>query len=86
MKILLLGATGRTGKQVLSIALQEGYMVSCLARNTRRIEPHTNLSIFEGDPTKQLDLEKAIYGCKSIISVLNISRTSDFPWAPLQTP
>ena len=31
-------------------------------------------------------LYKAAKGCDAIISVLNISRTSDFPWARLRTP
>lgn len=43
------------------------------------------MSVFEGTPTDEKALEKAIEGCEVIISALNISRTSDFPWAPLRT-
>ncbi len=38
MKILVLGATGRTGKLVLKTALEKGYQVHCLSRNSQRIE------------------------------------------------
>ena len=86
MHILLLGATGRTGKQVLQIALEKGYHVSCLVRNPKRVPQHPKLSIFEGIPTDSNALKQAMKGCAIIVSVLNISRTSDFPWAPLRTP
>ncbi|MFP2997783.1 NAD(P)H-binding protein [Spongiivirga sp. MCCC 1A20706] len=86
MKILLLGATGRTGKLVLEKALEKGHRVHCLSRNSQRLTTQNGLKIFEGDPSKSADLEKAISGCNAIISVLNISRTSDFPWSKLRTP
>ncbi len=86
MRVLLLGATGRTGKIVLSKALEKGYHVNCLARNTERIEKKDGLTIFEGNPTNITDIKQAITECDSVISVLNISRKSDFPWAGLRTP
>ena len=86
MKILLLGATGRTGKLVLQNALNNGHQVNCLSRNSERITPMGGLKIFEGSPKNKTDLEKAVSDCDAIISVLNISRKSDFPWAPLRTP
>lgn len=86
MRILLLGATGRTGKWVLQQALEAGYNVHVLARNTGRITPHKNLKIIEGDVTSTKDLSEAIEGCSGAISCLNVSRTSDIPWSPLRTP
>jgi uncharacterized protein YbjT (DUF2867 family) len=86
MKILLLGATGRTGKWVLQQALEQGHQVNCLSRQIKRLHPQDGLLLFEGDPTHPDDLKTAILGCDGIISVLNISRTSDFPWATLRTP
>lgn len=86
MNVLVLGATGRTGKWVVQEALKKGHFVHCLARNTSRIEPHKRLKTFEGNPTNQTDLEQAISHCEAIISVLNVSRKSDFPWSILRTP
>jgi putative NADH-flavin reductase len=86
MKIFLLGATGRTGKLVLTQALTEGYEVNCLARKIERISNKTGLKTFEGNPENLKDLETAMLGCDAIISVLNISRKSDFPWSSLRTP
>lgn len=86
MKILLLGATGRTGKLVLALALRKGYQVNCLVRNSKRLEEQDSIRIFEGNPSKREDLQSAMTSCECIISVLNVSRKSDFPWSGLRTP
>ena len=86
MKLFLLGATGRTGKWVLQEALKRNHEVVCLSRNVERLGKHVNLIVIEGSPTKLEDVEKAIAGCDVIVSVLNVSRKSDFPWARLRTP
>lgn len=86
MKICLLGATGRTGKLVLEKALQSGHEVACLARNISRIEPRDGLSVMEGETTHEQDLKRALTGCQGVISALNVSRHSDFPWSRLRTP
>lgn len=86
MKLLLLGATGRTGKLVLKLALQQGYEVHCLVRDSTKLSKHELLTIFEGNAQDYNILSLASEGCDCIISALNISRTSDFPWSPLRTP
>ncbi|TMM59343.1 NAD-dependent epimerase/dehydratase family protein [Maribacter algarum] len=86
MRILILGATGRTGKWVLKLALKKGYNVHILVRDCTKITAEENLTIFHGTPADKSMLSKAAENCKAIISVLNISRTSDFPWAKLRTP
>lgn len=86
MKLLVLGATGRTGKLVLETALQKGCQVTCLARNIARINPQDGLTCMEGNCEDPEHLKNAITGCDAVINVLNISRKSDFPWAKLRTP
>lgn len=88
MKILLLGATGRTGRYVLRQALERGYAVHALVRNPQRVAQarHPNLTLFTGTPTDAGIVQEAMAGCRAVISTLNISRTSDFPWSPLRTP
>lgn len=70
----------------MDYALACGHQVSCLARKSERIAQRDGLTVFEGDPSLESDLKKALEGCEAIISVLNVSRTSDFPWASLRTP
>jgi len=86
MKLLILGATGRTGKWIVQVSLQKGYEVVCLVRYPEKLSPTEKLTILKGNPINQEDLEKAMQGCDAVLSALNISRTSDFPWAKLRTP
>lgn len=86
MKIFILGATGRTGKLLLQEALQQGYEVHVLVRDKTRVPLHPALTIFEGQPADNIALNQAMKGCGAILSALNISRNSDFPWAKLRTP
>lgn len=85
-KLLLLGATGRTGKHVLQLALQQGYQVTCLVRDVSKVESAANLKVFEGNADNEKDLANALQDVDVVISTLNVSRVSDFPWAPLRTP
>jgi uncharacterized protein YbjT (DUF2867 family) len=87
MTILILGITGRTGKYVLEEALKNKYTVHALVRNKNKVHIHSDqLVLFEGIPTDKAVLADAMQKCEAVISVLNISRTSDFPWAKLRTP
>ena len=86
-QILLLGATGRTGKEVLHLALSCGFHVNILVRDAFKVKiDHPKLRVFEGDTRSCADLGIAAEGCEAVISCLNISRKSDFPWAALRTP
>ncbi len=86
MKIFILGATGRTGKHLVQSALQKGYEVTCLVRTPEKMTQVEGLTILKGNPINIRELESAMKNCDAVISSLNISRTSDFPWAPLRTP
>jgi putative NADH-flavin reductase len=87
MKVLLLGATGRTGKHVLRELINRGHHVNCLVRDPRKVDlTHQHLFLFEGTPYDSAAIQKSILGCDAVISVLNVARTSDFPWAKLRTP
>lgn len=87
MKILILGSTGRTGKLLLEECLSFGHEVNCLVRDVGKVSTKpSSVSYFEGTPSDKAALKNAIQGCKAVVSALNVSRTSDFPWAPLRTP
>jgi putative NADH-flavin reductase len=87
MKILILGATGRTGKYLLNEALENGYEINVLVRNAKKVNAKAKiLTIYEGNPTNIKELKIALTGCSSVLSALNISRNSDIPWATLRTP
>ena len=87
MRILLLGATGRTGKLLLKRALDHGHIVHALVRNKQQITTQRyNLILFEGTPVNATTLDDAMQGCEAVVSALNISRQYEFPWSGLRTP
>jgi len=87
MKVLLLGATGRTGKLILQQLIQRGHTVHVLVRDRSKVQIISlSLTIFEGSTLNADVLSTAMAGCEAIISALNISRNSDFPWSALRTP
>jgi uncharacterized protein YbjT (DUF2867 family) len=87
MRILILGATGRTGKLLLEEAVKHGYDINVLVRYESKLKINSaSIKVYRGTPENNEELTAATQGCEAILSTLNISRTSDFPWAPLRTP
>ena len=87
MKLLALGATGRTGRWVLEYALGAGHDVVALARTPEKILARSPmLSVVRGTPESDNDVMLAIRGCEAVISTLDNSRTSDLPWARPTSP
>ncbi len=87
MRVLILGATGRTGENVVTEALNAGYQVHILVRDKAKVKIESeNLTVFESKNLDNDTLKAALTGCDAVLSTLNISRTSDFPWANLRTP
>jgi len=85
MKILLLGATGRTGKHIIEEAIKRGHEITAIARNPEKLKDFKT-DITQGTPYDYETVEKAITGCEAVITTLNVSRKSDNPWAPLAAP
>jgi uncharacterized protein YbjT (DUF2867 family) len=85
MKILLLGATGRTGKLVIEEALKKGHRISAIARDPEKLKDY-QVEITMGTPYDPATVEKALEGCEAVINTLNVSRKSDNPWAGLAAP
>lgn len=93
MQILLLGATGRTGLQVLKEALTRNHKVTALARSPESLEAsipadHPNrsqLTIVAGSPLSKADVASALAASPSpvdaVITTLNPRRASDSPFA-----
>lgn len=85
MKILLLGATGRTGKHIIKEAIKKRHKISAIVRNPEKLKEF-EIDVFQGTPYDYETVEKAIIGCGAVINTLNVSRKSDNPWAPLTAP
>jgi putative NADH-flavin reductase len=86
MKLLIIGATGRTGRLIVEEALKQGYDLNVLVRDKNKIPFNSkSIKVYQGTPTRQTDLAAAMQGCDLIISALGIVRASDAPWSKLIT-
>jgi hypothetical protein len=67
--IALFGGTGRTGKYVMTLALEKGYKVQMLARSPDKVDTkHENLTVVPGDLTDKEALEKVVKDATYVIS------------------
>ena len=92
MRILLLGASGRTGSLALAEALARNHTITALIRRPDALPPQPNLTLITGTPLNPSDITKAFAAAppsdpiKAVISTLNTARTSDNPWAKPTSP
>lgn len=71
-RILLYGATGRTGGLILTYALQQGYAVTALVRSPEKLTRQSDhLTVVKGLPTNLEDVRRAMPGCEAVISTLS---------------
>lgn len=59
MKILVLGASGRTGRQVTQMAVARSHVVTTLVRSAASFGEHRELRVVVGDPASPSDIESA---------------------------
>lgn len=85
MQILVLGATGNTGKVVVEEALKRGFQVCAIARDRSKLQGLA-AKVTEGTPYDDATVEKAIEGCDAVVNTLNVSRKGGGFWAPLTAP
>lgn len=94
--IFLLGATGRTGRLLLTEALSRGYTITAQARDPTSLASfeHSSLTVVKGTPTSTSDLVHALQKSLSaaqtrkvvIISTLGQTRASGNPFSAPTSP
>jgi uncharacterized protein YbjT (DUF2867 family) len=70
MKILVLGATGATGRLIVSKAVAKGYEVVALVRSKAKASDLPDVELVEGDARDAAALTRAIAGCDAVVSSL----------------
>ncbi|MBI5230881.1 MAG: NAD(P)H-binding protein [Coriobacteriales bacterium] len=75
MVIAVLGANGRTGREVVAMALARGCAVRGLVRNAEAVElRHPDFAVVEGDARQVADVRRTIRGADAVISTLGSHR------------
>ena len=69
MKLLVLGATGGTGLEIVRQALEHGHSVTALVRSPERLKPFQDrITIKQGDLLNSAELEQVIKGQDAVVS------------------
>jgi putative NADH-flavin reductase len=75
LKLLIFGATGGTGQQVVAQSLQKGYHVTVVVRNPTSFSlQHPFLTIVKGDVLQPLTFETAMRGQDVVVSCLGVAK------------
>jgi len=71
--IIVFGATGKTGHQVVRYALEKGHHVTVMVRDKSRLSlKYHNLNVIKGDVRIQKDVDKVVKDQDIVISTLGV--------------
>jgi putative NADH-flavin reductase len=69
MKLVVLGATGGIGLEIVRQAIERGHAVTAFVRSPERLKPFSDrINIMQGDPLKSAELQHAIRSHDAILS------------------
>lgn len=68
MRLLVLGATGRTGRQILEVARARGHAVTAFVRSPNKVP--AGPTVVAGDPRAPAALARALAGHDAVLSAL----------------
>ena len=75
MKVLVIGAAGKSGRAVVEAALSAGHDVTAFVHEAGEYRP-ANVTVIEGDATNVADMERAIAGQDAVIDAIG----GKIPW------
>ena len=75
MRVLVIGATGGTGRELVQQALAQGHQVTAFVRDPARLQiEHANLRVAQGDVLDYATVESAMRGQDAVLSALGHRR------------
>jgi putative NADH-flavin reductase len=75
MKLLVFGATGGTGREVVAQALGQGHLVTAFVRNPAALTTtHENLKLAQGDVLDYPSVQAAVRGQEAVLSALGVRK------------
>jgi putative NADH-flavin reductase len=75
LRVLIFGATGGTGRQLVEQALEQGHQVTAFVRKPKKLElTHPNLRVVQGNVLDFGSVESAMQGQSAVVSALGHKR------------
>jgi putative NADH-flavin reductase len=73
MRLFILGANGKTGTQLIDLALARGHQVTAFVRSPEKITRlHPRLQVVRGDPHNMQEMASALPGHDVVLSALGV--------------
>ena len=80
MNLLVFGATGGTGRELVKQALNQGHTVTGFSRHAKKLtDEFPNLRVIEGDVADRAAVEQAVQGQDAVLSALGASSLKRSP-------
>ncbi|HEM3633576.1 TPA: NAD(P)H-binding protein [Streptococcus suis] len=76
MKLLIIGATGRTGQELVKQALARGDEVTVYVRNSQKLPADSRLTVYQGELWQEERLSQAMNGQDAVLLALGNSMTN----------
>ena len=77
MRLVVFGASGRTGRPLVRQALEAGHEVAAFVRDRSKLEiGHERLTVVEGDVKDYTRVREAISGVDAVLSALGHTKSS----------
>jgi putative NADH-flavin reductase len=70
MRLFVLGATGRTGTEIIDLAQKRGHQVTAFVRSPQKLKPAPSLTIVRGDPLRSETIIAALPGHEAVLSAI----------------
>ena len=70
MRLFVLGATGKTGSEIMRLALARGHEVTAFVRSPQKLSPAGSLTIVRGDPRDPENIAAALPGHDALLSAI----------------
>src|SRR5437870_13753547 len=73
MRLFILGANGKTGTQLVDLALARNHQVTAFVRSPEKItRRHPNLQVLHGDPRNVHEMARVLPGHDAVLSALGV--------------
>lgn len=70
MRLFVLGATGRTGSEIIELARSRGHEVTAFVRSPQKLRPAASMNVVAGDPRRQETMASALRGHDAVLSAI----------------
>jgi len=77
VRVIVFGATGKTGRHVARLALEHGHEVTAFGRSADRLDPQPGLIVFKGDVLDSGAVGAAVEGCDGAVICLGSAGLRD---------